>query len=394
MRWASAISTASHPDRAISDCAAAVEAALEGRSPDLVLAFVSPRADAPHERVARLLGKSFPTAFRIGCSGGGVIGGGREVEQGPGVSMIAAVLPGVTLEPLRVEGDEAGAPGTPEAMAARLGVRPGSEPHFLLLAEPFGFDAESFIRALDSTFPGSAKIGGIASGGEEPGQNGLWLGDAAYGSGLVGVALDGDVELDTIVAQGCRPVGEPHFITRCRQNVLIEIDGRPPLEALRELYRNLDARDRELLRHSLFIGIVMDEHRQEYGRGDFLIRNILGIDGESGAVGVGALLREGSVVQFHLRDAHTSAEDLEELLGRHVRARPGPNGSLLFSCRGRGEYLYGRPGHDSDVFRQHVGDVPLGGFFCNGEIGPVQGRTFLHGYTSSFGLFRPRVRAS
>jgi small ligand-binding sensory domain FIST len=182
------------------------------------------------------------------------------------------------------------------------------------------------------------------------------------------------------------------FVTSCERNIVRGLDGRPPLDVLRDLHERLEERDRLLARHSLFLGIVMREDRQEYRQGDFLIRNLLGIDSGSGALAVGALLDENAVVQFHLRDARTSAQDLDELLRSYQRAEvtPPPRGSLLFSCLGRGQFLYGAPDHDTDAFRSRLGDIPLGGFFCNGEIGPVQGRTFLHGYTSAFGLFRAR----
>ena len=229
----------------------------------------------------------------------------------------------------------------------------------------------------------------MASGGREAGENALFLGPERLGSGLVGIALSGNISVDTIVAQGCRPVGDPMFVTSCRDNVVLEIDGRRPRDILHELYGRLEARDKDLFREALFLGIVMQEAQSQYGQGDFLIRNVVGFDPDSGALAVGARLKENQVVQFHLRDARTSAEDLQALLAAHPR-EPSAHGSLLFSCLGRGEHLYGRPDHDTDAFHEHLGEVPLGGFFCNGEIGPVHGTTFLHGYTSSFGLFRPR----
>ena len=211
-------------------------------------------------------------------------------------------------------------------------------------------------------------------------------------AGAVGVALHGNIILDTIVAQGCRPIGIPMQITACQRNVLLELDGKKPLDTLRSLLDHLSERDQELARHSLFLGVVMDELKDDPKHGDFLIRNIVGIDGESGSVAVGELLKEGQTVQFHLRDAMTSAEDLEAVLSRYGDALEGPDisGALLFSCLGRGQQLYGRPDHDTQMFHNQVGPVPLTGFFCNGEIGPVGGTTFLHGYTSSFGVFRPR----
>jgi small ligand-binding sensory domain FIST len=213
--------------------------------------------------------------------------------------------------------------------------------------------------------------------------------------GLVGVALQGDVRVDSVVAQGCRPIGHPMFVTRVRDHhVLVEVDGRPPLEAIRALFERADARDRALLQSALFLGIEMRPDLSEYARGDFLIRNVTAADPNTGAISVAAPLREGLVVQFHVRDAQTSAEDLDERLARYHAERGGlgaPQGALLFSCLGRGAWLYGVPDHDSDAFRRHLGPVPLGGFFCNGEIGPVEKRSFVHGYTSAFGLFRPRL---
>ena len=224
-----------------------------------------------------------------------------------------------------------------------------------------------------------------------PGDNALYVGSDVHREGVVGVALSGAIEVDTVVAQGCRPVGAPMFVTRARENLLYEIDGRSALQVLQELYRSLSPEDQNLARGSLFLGIEMKEAQAEYQQGDFLIRNLLGSEEESGALVVGALLQEPMVVQFHLRDSRTSADDLNLRLQRHVAHAPtGAEGAILFSCLGRGAGLYGEPNHDSDRLREHLGAVPIAGFFCNGEIGPVQGKTFLHGYTSAFALFRPR----
>jgi small ligand-binding sensory domain FIST len=210
----------------------------------------------------------------------------------------------------------------------------------------------------------------------------------------VGVALSGNVVVDTLVAQGCRPVGELMRVTRCQGNILYELDGRPAFEAVQELFATLDEYDRRLAGTALFVGVLMDEFRDEPRVGDFLIRNLIGADPRRGALAVGEYLQEGMRVRFHLRDAETSAEDLHTMLKGYEKSSPETlSGALLFSCLGRGEGLYGLPNFDTGVFREHLGDVPVGGFFCNGEIGPVGGNTFLHGYTSSFGLFRPRTPA-
>lgn len=389
MKWSSTVSREPDLEDAVGEAVSHVRQSL-GRPPDLAAIFVSEHHQSGYDAIAARLVRLLGARFLIGCSAGGVIGGGREVEQEPGVSLTAAVLPGVELAAFHVaDVEELRQPAWRRSLA-----RPTAAPDFVLLADPFTSDVEGLIRGLDAEFPAGAKVGGLASGGRSPGENVLYLGDQVHRAGCVGVALAGDVRVDTLVAQGCRPIGEPMFVTRCQGNVIYGLDGRTPLEALQQLYVRLDRRDQELFRHSLFVGLVMREKSDVYRQGDFLIRNIIGLDPERAALAVGAVMSEGGIVQFHLRDAATSAADLEDILARlDPERRSATRGSLLFSCLGRGRHLYGRADHDTDAFRRHLGDVPLGGFFCNGEIGPVHGTTFLHGYTSSFGLFRPRASA-
>jgi small ligand-binding sensory domain FIST len=387
MKWASTASTRPVLDDAIEDLVGRVRGELPD-GVDLAVVFVSPHHGTRYVEMSAALRRRLRPRVLIGCSAGGVIGGGHEIEEAPGLSLTAAVLPGVEIAPLRVNGID-------EPVAALDPTPPASAgtPAFLLLADPFTFDAEEFVRALDERYPGAAKIGGLASGGRQPGENVLYLDEKVHRGGLVGVALSGNVHVDTLVAQGCRPIGEPMFVTRSSQNQIYALDGRAPLEVLQQLYERLEPRDRELFRHSLFVGLVMREKSDVYRRGDFLIRNLAGLDANRGALVVAARVPEGTIIQFHLRDAATSAQDLEQMLTSLApESRAETRGSLLFSCVGRGKHLYGRVDHDTDAFRRHLGRVPLGGFFCNGEIGPVQGTTFLHGYTSSFGLFRARSR--
>jgi small ligand-binding sensory domain FIST len=377
MRWSSAVSSAPRLDEAIAETVSRVRRELGDVAPDLAVVFASPHHAPAYDAVPELVRATLEPRVLIGCSAGGVIGGGHEIESDAGFSLTAASLPDVGLQVFHTEQP------VPPPIAA------DPAPQLVVLPEPFSFDAETFLHLLDQHLPGSTVVGGVASGARQRGQNALFLNETVHRDGLVGVALTGNVVIDTVVAQGCRPIGDPMFVTRAERNLLHEIDGRAPAAVLSDLHRRASGRDKELFRSSLFLGIVMRE-QQEYGQGDFLIRNVIGVDGKTGAVAVGALVRPGMVVQFHLRDARTSADDLDGMLGRYAEK---PKGSLLFSCLGRGMHLYGRPDHDTDLARRHLGDVPMGGFFCNGEIGPVQGTTFLHGYTSAFGLFRPRVVA-
>ena len=393
MKWASALSEQTGFTDAIEECVGLVRQQLGDSNPHLAVVFASSDHAEEYERLPLLIREHLDSTLVLGCSGGGIIGNGQEVEQRPAVSITAAHLPDVSLVGFHLEGDtlpdlDAG----PDAWEEVVQVSPGQEPHFVLLADPFSFPVPNLLLGLDFAFEKSAKIGGLASGGQESRQNALFLGDQVYFSGAVGVALHGDIAVDTVVAQGCRPIGKPMRITESRRNLLVELDGQPPVAVLRDLFQGLNERDRGLMRHSLFLGVVMDQFIDEPKHGDFLIRNVMGMDERNGVLSIGETLKEGQLVQFHLRDAETSAEDLTAVLERYAadNRENQVHGALLFSCMGRGQYLYGRPHHDSELFRDKLGTVPLGGFFCNGEIGPVGGTTFLHGYTSSFGIFRPK----
>ena len=394
MKWVSAVSEHRFLKYAVAECAGEIRAAMGGRAPDLAVAFASPHHAARADELPELVRDMLGDCVLVGCSGGGVIGAGREIENRPGFSLTAASLPGVSVAPFHF-GDEDLPDGDapPSAWEDMIGVSADDDPQFILLADPFSIRGEHLLMGFDYAFPRGAKIGGLASGGQNPGSNALYAGARTHRAGAVGAALSGDVAVDTIVAQGCRPIGERMQITRSQRNMLAEVDGRGVLEVLRELFRGLDARDQSLAQHSLFLGVVMDEFNDAPELGDFLIRNIIGLDARGEALAVGEILKEGQIVQFHLRDSRTSSQDLSDMLDQYVGGETGAAsaGALLFQCLGRGEYLYGRPDHDTDMFRQKVGDVPLSGFFCNGEIGQVGGSTYLHGYTSSFGVFRPKA---
>ena len=393
MNWASAISEQPDLGFAIGECIGSLESQLGGQPPDLAVVFVSPHHRAEYGKVVSLVRQYLPTARVFGCSGGGIIGNGVEVEQRPAVSITAGVLPGVEIVEFHLEADtipdlDAG-PGSWEELVK---VTPSDDPQFVMVADPFSFPTQNLLLGLDFAFARAAKIGGLASGGQQQGGNALFLGEETYHSGAVGLALHGNITVDTVVAQGCRPIGHLMRITESRRNLLMSLDNKSPLAVLRELFEQSDERDRGLMRHSLFLGVVMDEFLDTPKQGDFLIRNVVGMDERSGNLAIGELLKEGQVVQFHLRDADTSTDDLTSVLDRYAadNRENQIQGALLFSCLGRGQYLYGRANHDTGIFQDKLGQVPLGGFFCNGEIGPVSGTTFLHGYTSSFGLFRAK----
>lgn len=388
MRWCSAVSTAPR----LTDALDELEHELShlGASPDFLCGFLSAHFRDSYEEFPERLRARFAPRAMLGCSAAGVIGGGREVEQQPAISITAALLPEVTITRFHVETEQLPTPDDgPGAWWQLLGVQAQPTPHFLILSDPHTCDPTRLLEGLDYAYVESAKVGGLASDGVG---NILFLDDAVHRSGTVGVALSGNVVVDPIVAQGCRPIGQRHVITRCRQNLLLELDGRKPTDVLAEIYLGLSSADQSLLQHSLHLGVASTGLVEDSQPRDYLIRNVLGADPRHGALAIGASLRPGQSVRFHLRDSQTADDDLSQTLSRYQArdAQTSPAGALLFSCTGRGEHLYGHPNHDSNAFRDRLQGVPLGGFFCAGEIGPIGSSTHLMGYTSSFGVFRPR----
>ena len=391
MKWASAISESANVEEAVSECAESIKL-IVGNSPDLVFVFPSFNFSGQFKDISNALSKHFENSVIMGCSGNGVIGAGREVEHTPGFAMCAAELPEVEITPFHIsDSDLPDGDDPPNKWENVLGVSRESHPNFVLLADPFSVRGENLLMGMDYAYPDCKIVGGLASGGAQPGSNALYLNNITYDHGIAGVALSGNIEINTIVAQGCKPIGSLSRITKCERNILQELDGRSPFDILGETYNDLNEADQKLFQNSLFLGVVMDPFESSPGIGDFLIRNIVGANPDAGQLAVGQMLREGQLVQFHLRDAQTSTENLSNMLDEYQSTSFGPEtGALMFSCLGRGKYLYEEPDHDTDLFREKIGDLPLTGFFCNGEIGPVSGSTFLHGYTSSFGIFKPQ----
>jgi small ligand-binding sensory domain FIST len=396
MRFASAISTEFEIERGCRDAAGQCRDQLGGDA-DFAVVFVSPDMHGDLQRIGRIISDLLRPSGLVGCTGGGVIGNGREVEGRPALSVVAACMPGVELHARHLDADSLpDADAAPAHWHRLLGVGPEQARGFVLLPEPFSFPLGALLAGLDFAYPGVPKFGGIASGGERSRSNPLFLGAQVHDAGAVVLGLTGDVVVETLVAQGCKPFGRAGRITSAQETLLQAIEGKPTMRFLQEQLENLDAGELQLARENpLFLGIALDPFTvEEPGLGDYLIRNVTGFDPKSGCVRIGELLPVGRLVQFHLRDRHTSHHELRELLLQSRDSqRTHPAGALLFSCLGRGRTLYGEEGHDSRLFREVLGEVPIGGFFCNGEIGPVAGVTYVHGYTSSFGLFRARSSA-
>src|SRR5580692_6920239 len=312
-----------------------------------------------------------------------VAGGPREVESGPAVSLwLAADLgPVETFAMEFVQTASGGAFG---------GYRFGPDPvgAHLMICDPFTFPADTLLAYLNEHVPGAAVTGGMATGGLRQRQSRLFLDGRVISHGAVGAHLPG-AEVHSLVAQGCRPVGNPYTITQADGSLISELGGRPPLVRLRELAAALPGPDRELLGQGAHLGLVIDEYQADPGQGDFLVRSIVGADPESGAIAVSDEVQVAQTVQFHVRDARSADEDLRRLLEREAAALDGRRaaGALLFTCNGRGSRMFSGPDHDTGLIAKMLGEIPLAGFFCAGELGPVGGQNFLHAFTASIAVF-------
>lgn len=416
IKWVNALSTRPSLEAAIAEAVDRAEQSL-AMPADLGMVFISSAFASEFSRVMPLLEERLSVPVLIGCGGSGIIGMNaqgevQEVEEAPALSLSLAHLPDVGVHAFYISPDELpDLDSSPDAWVNLVGVSPQEQPQFILLAEPSLSGVNDLLQGLDFAYPGSIKVGGLASTSAMGVQSGLFYfsqetqqATSLYREGTVGIALTGNIVIETIVAQGCRPIGQIYQVTKVERNIVLELakqndtdlttneaQSRPPLEVLRDLIQTLSETDRQLAQHSLFVGVARDEFKLQLGHGDFLIRNLLGVDPRVGAIAIGSLVRPGQRIQFHLRDARTSAEDLELLLQQYQKEATDPTkaaGALMFSCLGRGEQLYGKPNFDSKLFRRYLNNIQLGGFFCNGEIGPVSSNTFLHGYTSVFGICR------
>ena len=361
-------------------------APLDGEPADLVLLFISPQHEDVERAIIDIATERVGGATVLGCSAGGVIGAQHEVEDSPAVAAWAASLPGIGVQPFRLtfqrEGDHAIVEGLEDLPSA------DRQPVVLMLADPFSFPADVLLDHLNEAAPGVPIVGGMASGGLEAGRNSLYFNDEILRDGAVGAILTGP-GMRTIVSQGCRPVGKTYAVTRAEQNVLFELGGESAMARIEELYAESSELDQLLIRRGLHVGSAITETKPELGRGDFLVRNVVGVDRESGAIAISDRLEIGRTVQFQVRDAGSAREDLRIVLERdHAQGRGAVAGGLLFSCNGRGQALFGEPDHDVGAMHRVYGDIPVAGFFAAGEIGPVAGKNCLHGFTASILLFR------
>lgn len=385
MRFAATVTRASEVDRAIEEILAPIDQRVTPGMVDLALLFVSAHFEDDIESVVERVITALPNATLIGCTAEGTIGVDQELERVPSMSLLAATMPDVRVSPFHIRQRDLEAAETSHDWERIVAVSPESKPLFIGFADPFRLGVQEFLEQLNLMYPGAPLIGGVASAAHEPGQNRLILNGEVVREGMVGVAMTGSFTVTTVVSQGCRPIGKPFVITRGERNVVLELGGRPTLQQLQDILSGLSEQDEQLARQSLFLGRVIDEYKDRFDRGDFLIQNILGADRSNGAIAIAGHARVGATVQFHVRDAESADLDLRRLLEPH--ADRSIQGAMLFGCNGRGTNMWPQPGHDVGVLRQLLGDVPVAGFFCGGEFGPIGGKNFIHGLTASVALF-------
>jgi small ligand-binding sensory domain FIST len=366
---------------------AATEAAREARGGalgpaevDLAFIFLSPAHLDEAETAAQAVREELAPRHLLGCVAEGVVAGVRELEEGPAAAVWAGALPDAEIECFHTEAVQ-----TDDGIAV-AGFPKLDDPGLVaLLVDPFTFPVGPFLTRLNEEHEQIPLVGGIAVGGQRPNAQALILDDAVHGEGAVGAVVSG-LPLVTVVSQGCRPIGREAVITRCEGNLVYELAGRPALELLRTQIASLSSEEQALAARGLLAGLVIDENRPEYDTGDFLMRGLLGADEATGVLALGDSVRVGQTLRFFVRDATSADAELRQALGG-VLPRGRPAGALLFTCNGRGTNMFPQPDHDARLVAEALRTQALAGFFCGGEIGPVGGKAFVHGFTATLAVF-------
>lgn len=376
--FAAALSEHPSPPEAVGEVVGAVLDRL-GPAPDLAVLFLSPALAGAAEDIAATVRALLQPGALVGAAASTVVGGRREAEDGPAIALWAGRVGPVL--PVRITATPADGGlrvlGVPQA-AGEDGPRT-----LLLLADPFSLPLDPLLTTMAGDLPDLTVVGGLASSARGPGGNRLVLDGTVHRDGAVGVLLPPGAEVVPVVSQGCRPVGEPMIVTEVDGPVLLGLAGQPALDQLLASAASLGEGDRSIFEVGPQLGVVVDEAKATFRTGDFLIRNVTGVDPDRRGVAVGAQVEVGTTVQFHVRDADSADDELRSLMSALPPPRPtADRGALLFTCNGRGSAFFGQPDHDAEIVADVVGPS-LAGMACAGEIGPIGGRNRLHGYTAS-----------
>jgi small ligand-binding sensory domain FIST len=356
---------------------------LSGKPADVAVVFASGDHLAAPEALLEGVHSALTPGVLIGCGAGGVLGEGHEHESGTAVAVWAATLGAGSATAFRAiaSGPEVGAEieGLPDLDGAAATI---------LLADPYSFSSDAALAELAGSAPAVPVLGGVSSARTPAGSSALFLGEEVLADGAVGIGLAG-VDMLPCVSQGAAPLGREVTITRGEGNVIYQLAGQPALETIARIISELTPRERALVARGILIGIVIDTGKPEYQQGDFLVRGVLGADRDTGAMAVGTTVHTGQIVRLHVRDARSADADLRRALQLRVEAMAGraPAGALLFSCNGRGRAMFSVGDHDAATVQRELGGAPSAGFFAAGEIGPIGGRSFLHGFTATVAVF-------
>jgi small ligand-binding sensory domain FIST len=363
----------------------------EFRAPqvDLGLVFMTPRFFSKARQVLEILRVHARVPLLVGCSSQGLIVGAEEREENAGLTLGLYALPGADLKAFHFTQEQVDEANGPGYWQLETGVEPNRTNGWLAFIDPFHLDSEAWVRGWNEAYAPVPVMGGLASGDFTEQRTQVYLNGDVFEEGGVAISIGGTVKLASVISQGCTPIGETWTLTKVNENIIHEIGNRPAYEVLAETFSQLSPSEQKVARGNLFIGLVVNEYLEDFHRGDFLIRNLLGADPNSGSISVGAFPRLGQTVQFQRRSAAAAMEDMSELLDRTRKELGGQTiyGGCLCSCNGRGQNLFGRPNHDAKSVQDQFGPIGLTGFFCNGEIGPIGEKSFLHGFTASLALF-------
>ncbi len=376
-------------ESALVKWAAQVRARLAAPRVSLGLVFLTPRLFSRAREVLEILRVHAQIPLLAGCSSNGLIAEDREVEENAGLVLALYHLPGADLRALHFTQEQVEEANGPGYWHLETGVDPSQTNGWLVFADPFHFAAEAWLKGWNEAYAPVPILGGLASGDYASRTTQVYLNGEVFEEGGVAVSVGGGVRLASVISQGCTPIGETWTITQVERNIIHKIGNRPAYEVLAETCETQPPEVQRKLRGNLFVGLVINEYLEDFHRGDFLIRNLMGADPKTGTITVAALPRRGQTLQFQRRDGVAATEDLTALLQR-ARKQLGEQpiyGGVLSCCNGRGSGLFGEPDHDARLVQELLGPLGLSGFFCNGEIGPVGERNFLHGYTASLALF-------
>jgi small ligand-binding sensory domain FIST len=390
---ASRLVTGPFDEGVIRETAVQLREELSGK-PTFGLVFVSPDYADKTDDLLELVRVYGHVPTLLGCSGTGLVGPAQEQEEGAGFSLLLVSMPGGKATAISFNQDEVESSTGSDFWPAKTEIKAREVKAWLAFLNPFVLNTETWLKQWNQAYPRVPIFGGRAGG--VPGDPEAWVfcNDRMV-SGGVALALEGEIEVRAVVSQGCKPIGEPLTVTQAERNVLLTLGSRPAYEVLSAVYKELSDAEREQARGHLFAGLAVSEYLDDYKRGDFLVRNIIGADPKSGAVAINALPRVGQTLQYQLRDSDAASEELRRLLRAQAEATaPVPYAGLLCTCNGRGRGLFGRPNHDAGLINEFFPGLPLAGFSTNGQIGPVGERSFEHGYTASLALLGPAVPAN